>query len=471
MLGSVLVVAASLAPNGAAAQDVDEPFFLTIEAGVSGPINDPLNDQFGIGGDGGIGAYFSFLPELAGGLTLRAGGLSEGEVIPQDPVNRGVLDYGMLAASLRIRPLARLMDEDRRATGLYLDVEAGGALLDGDAVPAFAAAVGYNFGIGPIAIGPRFRFTHFVELNGRFADNDVFTWTGGIEFAFLDTAHPRPTPTADIGAERIAEAPPAEEEAIAAGRDADGDWILDANDRCPEEAEVYNGFEDADGCPDEGTGRFVNDALVVDERVFFDYDEAELRPEGIDQLDVVVEHYRQYGDRYDRLIVGGHADARGTIPYNEELSRRRAEAVVNYLVSQGVPRDVIEVRAYGELLPAIPEAQTPFEHQVNRRVAFEVQWAEGRRPEGEPPQASPTMPERVDEAPEYVERREQRPEVREREEREREQAEAAFEALDEGERLALEREREGSARATAMARAEAAEIEREAQEPVAARTE
>ncbi|HEY8431919.1 MAG TPA: OmpA family protein, partial [Sandaracinaceae bacterium] len=201
------------------------------------------------------------------------------------------------------------------------------------------------------------------------------------------------------------------------------------------------------------------------------YDEAELRPEGIDQLDVVVEHYRQYGDRYDRLIVGGHADARGTIPYNEELSRRRAEAVVNYLVSQGVPRDVIEVRAYGELLPAIPEAQTPFEHQVNRRVAFEVQWAEGRRPEGEPPQASPTMPERVDEAPEYVERREQRPEVREREEREREQAEAAFEALDEGERLALEREREGSARATAMARAEAAEIEREAQEPVAARTE
>lgn len=463
-VGSLLLMVPALAPSTSSAQEVAEPFFFTLEAGVSGPINDPLNDQFNLGGDGSVGAFMSFIPELAGGLRLRAGGLSEGEVVPQDPVNRGVLDYGTLTLSLRLRPLARVMDEDRRATGLYFETEAGGALLDGDAVPAFAAAVGYNFGLGPVAIGPRFRFTHMVEVNDRFGDNDVFTWTGGIEVAFMDTARTIPAPRAEVDLEPITPEVEVEEE-VAAGRDRDGDWILDDNDACPDEAEVFNGYEDADGCPDEGTGRFVNDALVVDERVFFDYDESELRPTGIDQLDAVVEHYRQHGQHYERLIIGGHADARGTIPYNEDLSRRRAQAVADYLVSQGVPRDIIDVRAYGEVLPAIPDADTEYDFQVNRRVAFEVEWAEGQEPTGMAPEANPTMPEVVDEAPESVQERERRADIREREAREREMAQAELEELDETERVAIEREREGSARVAA--RVATAETEVEVQEPQA----
>ncbi len=454
LLGSLLLLL--VAPTGAAAQDVDEPWFLTVEGGVSGPINDPLTDQFNVGGDGAISGFASFIPELAGGLTLRFGGLSEGSILPQDPVNRGVLDYEMLTATLRIRPLARLMDEDRRGSGLYLEAEAGGSLLDGDAVPAFAATIGYNFSAGPLAIGPLFRFTHFVEVNDRFADNDVFTWTGGLEIAFLDEARPVVEPSAELEAPPTARTP---EEPVAAGNDRDGDWILDDNDECPGEAEVFNGFEDTDGCPDEGTGQFVNDSLVVDERVFFDYDGDELRQTGIDQLNAVLEHYRQFGDRYDRLVIGGHADSRGTIPYNEDLSRRRAEAVADYLVAHGMPREKIDVRAFGEMRPAIPDAETPFEYQVNRRVAFEVQWAEGQRPEGSEPEARPTMPDYVDEAPAYVEQRERRPEIREREQREREMARAEVEDLSDDERVALEREREGSARASVASR----ETEREPQ--------
>jgi hypothetical protein len=53
-------------------------------------------------------------------------------------------------------------------------------------------------------------------------------------------------------------------------------------------------------------------------------------------------------DHKDKLVVVGHADVRGPDDYNMELSRRRAEVVKAYLVSQGVPADQIEIRADGK---------------------------------------------------------------------------------------------------------------------------
>ncbi len=53
-------------------------------------------------------------------------------------------------------------------------------------------------------------------------------------------------------------------------------------------------------------------------------------------------------DRKDNLVVVGHADVRGPAGYNMALSRRRAEAVKAYLVSQGIPADRIEIRADGK---------------------------------------------------------------------------------------------------------------------------
>lgn len=518
LVGSALAAAALAAPTGAAAQEIEEPWFFTGDLGVAGPINDNADVLFGLGGEGSFGVYRSVIPEVAFGGRIGVGVLSEGDpltvfpgevdlrqrvdrpgttpppqapslppvrpVLPEPPapvlppapiepgqqgqqVQYGVLDYEYLTANIRVRPLARLLDDDRRATGLYLDAGAGIGLLDGDFAPFFDGAVGWNFGIGPIAIGPKFRFTHAVELNGRFGDDDILVWMGGLEVGFLDQV----TRVQPATAEADVELPPgAETEARADLLDSDGDGIADADDRCPDEAEVYNGYADADGCPDEGVGEFVNDALVVDERVFFDYDGAELRPEGIEQLDAVVEHYRQYGERYDRLVISGHTDTRGTIDYNEGLSRERADAVVEYLVAQGIPRDVIEVEAYGELRPAIPDAANEFEHQVNRRVAFRVDWAEGQEPEGVPPMAEPTMPEVIDEAPESVQRREMLPEIQEREARESAIAEAELEQAPEEERLALETEREATERLAAeveLAELELAEAEVELQEPQA----
>lgn len=387
------LVTALVAPSSAHAQrpgDMIDPWFLTIETALAGPINSPVYDQFNLGFAGAAGIFALLAPELALGGRVRAGFLSSDRMIPQDPVDRGALDMGLIDVVLRIRPFASIHESNRRTSGFWLEVGPGAGISDGQPVFAYETGLGYGFAAGPVSIGPVLRFIHFVETEGRFGDNQVLVWTAGIEVALPDELErvPEPPPAA--------EPPPPEP---AAPSDRDGDGILDDVDACPDVPEVYNGFEDEDGCPDEGRGEFVNDALIVDERVFFDYDSDALREAGMRQLDAVVEHWRAWGERYDRLEVSGHADVRGPETYNLELSARRAEAVRDYLTSHGVPAGVLDLHAWGESAPAIPDATTEYEHQVNRRVEFAVVWREGMRPEGIAPQPTPPVPDYVDEAP------------------------------------------------------------------------
>jgi hypothetical protein len=58
--------------------------------------------------------------------------------------------------------------------------------------------------------------------------------------------------------------------------------------------------------------------------------------------------HEQYDDQQNKLMIVGHADARGSEKYNMSLSDRRAELVKNYLVSQGVSAGNIEVQAEGK---------------------------------------------------------------------------------------------------------------------------
>ncbi|HJL14978.1 MAG TPA: OmpA family protein [Sandaracinaceae bacterium LLY-WYZ-13_1] len=370
-LSWTLGVALTLSTATANAQDrrVEEPFYLTVDLGVTGAVNDPVEDQFELGGDAAVGAYYSLIPELALGGRVMGGLLTEGHPVPQDPVDRGVADFGLIAASVRVYPFASLMAEhtNHRASGFYLAASPGVGLLDGEVVPGWTASTGYNFPLGPISIGPRFRFTHFIETEGRFGDNDVFLLTGGIELAFNDEAtviEPEPQMTAEPAPEPEPEPPVVQTEPA------------------PE--------------PE------VNPALVVSERAYFDYDGIELRESIRDELDAVVAHWREHGDRYERLVITGHADDRGSQPYNEALSAARALAVTNYLVRQGVPIEILDIRGYGESAQLEQDATTPMGHQLNRRVQFEVQWAEDMRPVGVAPEPEPNMPEVVDPAPERV---------------------------------------------------------------------
>jgi outer membrane autotransporter protein len=75
---------------------------------------------------------------------------------------------------------------------------------------------------------------------------------------------------------------------------------------------------------------------------------------------------------YDRIAIVGHTDHTGGYAHNMDLSRRRAESVRDYLVTQGIPKDKIQVKGVGPNEPAIPKPRTKQELAENRRVEILV---------------------------------------------------------------------------------------------------
>ena len=89
----------------------------------------------------------------------------------------------------------------------------------------------------------------------------------------------------------------------------------------------------------------------VGDRVFFDYDKSSLKPEGKDQLTKWVAFLKMYPN--DQLTVEGHADERGTREYNLALGEKRASAVKEYLVANGVAAARLKTVSYGKERPAV----------------------------------------------------------------------------------------------------------------------
>ena len=101
--------------------------------------------------------------------------------------------------------------------------------------------------------------------------------------------------------------------------------------------------------------------------IFFDYDKATLRQESRTELDRFYEVLRKYPNA--RIEIAGHTDSIASVAYNQDLSQRRAESVVNYLVQKGYPRSNLVAKGYGELKP-IADNGSDEGRQMNRRVEF-----------------------------------------------------------------------------------------------------
>ncbi len=109
--------------------------------------------------------------------------------------------------------------------------------------------------------------------------------------------------------------------------------------------------------------------------IYFDYDQSTLRPESQRRLDSVATYLSQNPSK--KLVLGGHADIRGTAEYNEKLSMRRAEAAVGYLSGKGISRSRISATGYGFtrlVNGCTKDVVCPEdEHQLNRRVEFKFE--------------------------------------------------------------------------------------------------
>jgi peptidoglycan-associated lipoprotein len=110
--------------------------------------------------------------------------------------------------------------------------------------------------------------------------------------------------------------------------------------------------------------------------VNFEYDAADVRPEDQELLSrfaaVVQEHYPGA-----IVTVEGFADPSGSTSYNRRLGLRRAEAVRDYLVQQGLLEDKIRTVSYGESQDRlINDGRGPEAGQENRRVSLVIDYAE-----------------------------------------------------------------------------------------------
>jgi len=113
---------------------------------------------------------------------------------------------------------------------------------------------------------------------------------------------------------------------------------------------------------------------IVLRNIFFDLDKATLRPESTAELTRLTKLMNDVPTL--KIELGGHTDSRGSDTYNQQLSEKRAKAVVDYLTGKGISADRLKSAGYGEtqLVNGCSNGVncTDEEHQLNRRTEFKV---------------------------------------------------------------------------------------------------
>ena len=132
------------------------------------------------------------------------------------------------------------------------------------------------------------------------------------------------------------------------------------------------------------TTKIVLDQIVLDksivlENIYYDLDKANIRPDAaleLDKLAIVLEDNPEI-----KIELSSHTDSRQTAAYNDDLSKRRAQSAVDYIISKGIDTDRLIARGYGESQLIISddeinrhptEAAKEAAHQRNRRTEFKV---------------------------------------------------------------------------------------------------
>jgi len=119
--------------------------------------------------------------------------------------------------------------------------------------------------------------------------------------------------------------------------------------------------------------------ITLASKALFDFDKAVLRPDGRAAIDSEIIAKLPQVQKLELVLVTGHTDRIGSQQYNQRLSERRADAVRDYLVSKGVPKDRIETLGMGKTqpVPGVVCTMTNMKALIaclapNRRVEVEV---------------------------------------------------------------------------------------------------
>lgn len=118
--------------------------------------------------------------------------------------------------------------------------------------------------------------------------------------------------------------------------------------------------------------KFVGLEIIL-ENIYYDYDRWEIRPDAEPTLRRLASLMEANPDI--EVELGSHTDCRGSESYNMDLSQKRAQSAVDYLIGLGIPSGRLRARGFGESRPAVDcpcNRCTESQHQTNRRTTFRI---------------------------------------------------------------------------------------------------
>lgn len=226
----------------------------------------------------------------------------------------------------------------------------------------FAAAVGLAVPLGKARVfwlGPFVRYLHILQgTRSGFDNHDAKILSIGLSLevgSAIRRGEPEPAP---VHEHRTAANEPA-------WLDRDKDTVQDSDDRCPDVA----GTADNWGCPAYEKLLVKPDKLELKEKLYFAWDDGSLQEASYPVLDEVVKALKD--NQGFRVQVEGHSSSEGTSEHNQGLSERRANAVLDYLVSHGIAKERLVSKGFASSVPSDTN-ETSAGRENNRRVEFVV---------------------------------------------------------------------------------------------------
>ena len=121
--------------------------------------------------------------------------------------------------------------------------------------------------------------------------------------------------------------------------------------------------------------RKAKNAIFRLNNIYFAYNKADINPEAARELDKLVQLLNDNPEI--KIEMGSHTDSIASDSYNLELSQRRAESTVNYLIRKGIEPKRLEAKGYGERVPIARNTNpdgtdNPVGRQKNRRTEFRI---------------------------------------------------------------------------------------------------